>query len=68
MLDAFNLLGEAYVHGLMKGEVLKLPGREEQIYLLRDNSVEITSSSISFKTVVESQCSMPWYYDDLLLP
>jgi hypothetical protein len=58
MLDTFNLLGEAYVHGLMKGEVLKL----------RDNSVEIASSSISFKTVVESQCSMPWYYDDLLLP
>ena len=24
MLDTFNLLGEAYVHGLMKGEVLKL--------------------------------------------
>jgi hypothetical protein len=33
MLDTFDLLGEAYVHGLMNGEVLKLPGREEQIYL-----------------------------------
>jgi hypothetical protein len=33
MLDTFNLLGEGYVHGLMKGEVLKLPGREEHIYL-----------------------------------